>query len=94
MKTATARKAVGKATFERIRSVKFHSWENQYEVEFDSGISYLVSNDELRRRNGLSATEPAVAAVWVDPELRSGFFVRYENGEIAEASWEFVKEQP
>ena len=95
MKTAIVRKPLGTATFERIRAVRFLSWEDAFEVEFDSGVSYLVSNRELRKKNHLNTrVTPAVTAAWIDPELRSGFFVRYENGEIAEASWEFVKEHP
>jgi len=42
----------------------------------------------------LSGKGSPVTAVWVDPELRSGFYVRYEDGTMAEASWEFVKEHP
>jgi hypothetical protein len=95
MKTGIVRKPLGTAAFEKIRAVRFLSWEDVLEVEFDSGVSYLVSNRELRKKNRLNTrATPAVAATWIDPELRSGFFVRYENGEIAEASWEFVKEHP
>lgn len=92
MKTASLRKPVGTASFERIRAVKYLAWEDAIEVEFDSGVTYLVSNAELRRRNGLSEESAEVVGVWVDPELRSGFFVRYADGETAEASWELVKE--
>ena len=93
MKTATRRKPFGTATFDRIRSVRYLSWEDAFEVEFDSGVSYLVDNADLRRRNGLPAKGQEVVATWVDPELRSGFYVRYANDETAEASWEFVKEE-
>ena len=87
------RKPFGTATFERIRAVRYLSWEDAFEVEFDSGVSYLVTNDELRRRNRLPSKGVEVTAAWVDPELRSGFFVRYANGDVAEASWELVKEE-
>ena len=92
MITATIRKKRGTARFERMRDVKYLSWENAFEVEFESGLSYLVPNGELRRANRLPRRNATVAAVWVDPELRSGFHVRYEDGSVAEASWEFVKE--
>ena len=93
MITAAARKKLGTARFERIRDVKYLSWEDVFEVEFESGLSYLVSNRDLRVANRLPHRSAAVAAAWVDPELRSGFHVRYEDGSVAEASWEFVKEQ-
>jgi hypothetical protein len=93
MITASVRKKAGMARFERIREVKYLSWEDGYEVEFDSGLSYMVTNRELRSANHLPVRGAPVTAVWVDPELRSGFHVRYEDGAMAEASWEFVKEK-
>jgi hypothetical protein len=92
MKTESLRKPVGTATFEHIRASKYLVWQDAVEVEFESGVSFLVSNAELRRRNHLSEETTEVVGVWVEPELRSGFFVRYANGETAEGSWEFVKE--
>ena len=94
MITAATQKRLGTARFERIRDVKYLSWEDAFEVEFESGLSYLVLNKHLRTANRLPRRGATVAAVWVDPELRSGFHVRYENGLVAEASWEFVKEHP
>jgi len=91
MITAQTKKPLGTARFERMRNVKYLAWEDVFEVEFDSGVTYLLSNRELRRRNRLRRAG-AVEAVWVDPELRSGFFIRYDNGDTAEASWEVVKE--
>lgn len=93
MITAAVRKKVGTTRFERIRDVKYLSWEDAFEVEFESGLTYLVPNRELRRANRLPLGKGMVTAVWVDPELRSGLHVRYEDGSVAEASWEFVKEQ-
>ena len=58
-----------------------------------AGVSHLVANADLRRSNGLSPNGEEVVVTWVDPELRSGFHVRYANDETAEASWEFVKEE-
>jgi hypothetical protein len=29
-----------------------------------------------------------------DEELRSGFFVHYDNGQTAEVSWAFIRELP
>jgi hypothetical protein len=93
MITASARKKLGTARFEPIRDAKYLSWEDAFEIEFESGLTYLVSNRELRAANRLPRRSSTVAAVWVDPELRSGFHVRYEDGQVAEASWEFVKEE-
>lgn len=94
MITASVRKRAGTARFDRIRDVKYLSWEDGYEIEFDSGVSHLITNKELRVANRLHGKGSPVTAVWVDPELRSGFYVRYEDGTMAEASWEFVKEHP
>jgi hypothetical protein len=92
MIVAPTQKKLGTARFERMRDVKYLSWEDAFEVEFESGLSYLVTNRALRAANRLSRKGSTVAAVWVDPELHSGFHVRYEDGAVAEASWEFVKE--
>jgi hypothetical protein len=94
MITASTRKKVGTARFERMREVKYLCWEDAFEVEFESGLSYMVGNKELRAANRLARRSAPVAAVWIDPELHSGFHVRYEDGTTAEASWEFVKEHP
>lgn len=94
MITARARRTLGTARFERIRDAKYLSWEDAFEIEFESGLTYLVRNRDLRAANRLPPKNSAVAAVWVDPELHSGFHVRYEDGQVAEASWEFVKEEP
>ena len=83
---------LGKAKFSRLKNVSYRQWEDAFEVEFESGLSYLVPNRELRSVNRLPIRSAAVAAVWVDPELHSGSHVRYEDGSVAEASWEFVKE--
>lgn len=92
MKTVSAKKAFGTATFERIHAAKYHAWEDAFEIEFESGISYLLSHAKLRKANNLSEEAPEVQSVQVDPELRSGFYVSYVDGSKAEASWELVKE--
>lgn len=41
-----------------------------------------------------SKPKAVVVRVELDEELRSGFFVRYDNGQTAEVSWAFIRELP
>jgi hypothetical protein len=94
MKTLLSRLPFGQAKFVPIRSVRYLDWENQFEVEFDTGDFALLPHPELRQVNRLPTEHPPIDSIWIDAETRAGFFVRYADGTTAEASWEFLLELP
>jgi len=83
----------GKARFSRIRNVVYRQWEDAFEVDFDDGLAFLEPHSTIREANGIDSSA-IVHRVELDQELRSGFFVHYENGQIAEVSWSFIRELP
>ena len=82
----------GTAKFSRIRDVSYHQWEDAFAVEFDDGVCFLEPHRTVRRANRISAKSKLVR-VELDDELRHGFFVHYDTGDIAEVSWSFVRER-
>lgn len=85
--------AFGKAEFSPIRNARFLQWEDAFDVEFEDGLSFLEPHATIRRANKIGARAVPVS-VEVEPELRSGFFVHYDTGEVAEVSWAFIRELP
>jgi len=83
----------GKGKFSPIRNVRYLQWEDAFEVDFDDGLSFLEPHSTVRTANKIPKTAK-VESVEVEPELRSGFFVRYANGGTAEVSWSFIREHP
>ena len=83
--------ATGK--FSRIRSVSYHQWEDAFDVDFEDGLAFLEPHKTIRKANKIAA-KAIVQSVELDQELRSGFYVHYDNGQTAEVSWAFVRELP
>ena len=83
----------GTAKWSCLRNVSFHQWEDAFEVEFEDGLSFLEPHRTIRKANQI-AREAIPSSVEVEPETRSGFFVHYDNGQIAEVSWSFIRELP
>jgi hypothetical protein len=82
----------GKAKFSRVKNVAFRQWEDAFEVEFDDGLSFLEPHKTIRKANRISS-KANVVRVELDEELRHGFYVHYDNGQVAEISWAFVRER-
>lgn len=94
MKTLNPLKApFGTAKFSRIRSVSYHQWEDAFDVDFDDGLAFLEPHKTIRKANKI-APAAIVQSVELDQELRSGFYVHYNNGQVAEVSWAFIRELP
>ncbi len=94
MKTLNPLKATfGKGTFSPIKNVNYRQWEDAFEVEFEDGLSFLEPHKTIRKANKIRANATPIR-VELDEELRSGFFVRYDNDQVAEVSWAFVRELP
>ena len=83
----------GKAKFCRLREVSYHQWEDAFAVEFDDGLCFLEPHQTIRKANHISA-RASITRVELDQELRHGFFVHYDTGEVAEVSWAFIREHP
>ena len=83
----------GTAKFSRVKNAAYRQWEDAFEVEFDDGLSFLEPHRTIRKANKISP-KAVVGRVELDEELRSGFFVRYDNGQTAEVSWAFIRELP
>ena len=83
----------GKGVFSAVKNARFLQWEDAFDVEFDDGLSFLEPHESIRAANRI---DPAAVPtrVEVEPELRHGFFVHYNNGQRAEVSWAFVRELP
>jgi hypothetical protein len=83
----------GEAKFSRLKNVSCRQWEDAFEVEFDDGLSFLEPHRTIRRANRI-LPKATVARVEMDEELRHGFFVHYDKGQVAEVSWAFIRELP
>jgi hypothetical protein len=83
----------GKATFSRLKNVSYRQWEDAFEVEFDDGLSFLEPHGSIRKANKISP-KAVVVSVDLEEEFHHGFFVHYDNGQVAEVSWAFIRELP
>src|SRR5207247_9085071 len=81
----------GKAKFSPVKTVSYHQSEDAFAVEFDDGLCFLEPHSTIRKANNISA-QAIVERVEFDEELRHGFFVHYNNGQVAEVSWAFIRE--
>ena len=64
-----------------------------FDVEFEDGLSFLEPHATIRKANRISAKATPVS-VEVDDDLGSHFKVTYDNGQVAEVSWSFIRELP
>ena len=85
--------ACGKGKFSRLKDVSYHQWEDAFAVEFDDGLCFLEPHASIRAANRI-ARRAVVESVELEEELRHGFFVHYDNGQVAEVSWAFIRELP
>ena len=81
------------AKFSKIKNVRFLSWEDAFDVEFEDGLCILEPHATIRKANKISP-KATVQRVEMEDELKHGFFVHYNNGQTAEVSWSFVRELP
>src|SRR5436190_18833197 len=83
----------GKSRFSRLRSVSYKQWEDAFDVQFEDGLSFLEPHKGIRKANKIAASA-VVERLELDEDLRHGFFVHYDNGQVAEVPWSFVRELP
>jgi len=87
------KKPFGTARMVDITHVRYLSWEDAFDVEFEDGLSFLEPHATIRKANGISARAVPIGVV-LDEETHGGFEVRYDTGEVAEVSWAFIRELP
>ena len=94
MKTCVQlKKPYGKGVFARFRHARYLGWDDAFDVEFDDGLGFLEPHATIRKANRI-ATKAAPVSVAVDADLGSHFTVTYDNGQVAEVSWSFIRELP
>ncbi|HEY5041553.1 MAG TPA: hypothetical protein VIK53_06065 [Verrucomicrobiae bacterium] len=94
MKTSVQlKKTYGKGVFSRVRHARYLGWEDAFDVEFEDGLSFLEPHATIRKANRIAANAVPVS-VEVDGDLGSHFKVTYDNGQVAEVSWSFIRELP
>ncbi len=83
----------GRGKFSRLKNDHYCQWEDAFEVEFADGLSFLEPHRKIRKANRI-APKATIELVEMDEELYHGFFVHYNNGQVAEVSWAFIREHP
>jgi hypothetical protein len=91
--TKNAKVPFGTAKFSKIKNVRYLSWEDAFDVEFEDGLCILEPHPTIRRANKISAGAK-FDRLDIEDWTQSGFFVHYDNGQTAEVSWSFVRELP
>ena len=93
MRTPTAKKPFGTATYSPVKHARYLDLEDAFDVEFDDGLSFLETHKAIRKANKISSAAVPVR-VSVPRKFRTQFKVEYDNGQIAEVSWSFIRELP
>ena len=95
MKTAAknAKMPFGKGKFSKVKNVRYLSWEDAFDVEFEDGLCILKPHATIRKANKISA-RAKFDHLEVEDWVQAGFFVHYDNGQVAEVSWSFIRELP
>jgi hypothetical protein len=82
----------GTARFSKIKNVRFLSWEDAFDVEFEDGLCILEPHVSIRRANNIPPSAK-FEHLEIEDWVQAGFFVHYDNGQIAEVSWSFIRER-
>jgi hypothetical protein len=83
----------GKGKFSKIKNVRYLSWEDAFDVEFEDGLCILEPHETIRRANKISPSAK-FDHLEIEDWTQSGFFVHYNNRQTAEVPWSFIKELP
>ena len=90
---AQLKKPFGTAKMVDLTGVHYRAWEDAFEVDFEDGLSFLEPHATIRKANRI-AVGATVVRVELEDECHAGFFVYYDNGQVAEVSWAFIRELP
>ena len=93
MKPATnnAKAPFGTAKFAKIKNVRYLSWEDAFDVEFEDGLCILEPHRSIRKASKISP-KAKFDRLEIEDWCKAGFFVHYDNKQIAEVSWSFIRE--
>jgi hypothetical protein len=83
----------GTAKFSKIKNVRYVSWEDAFDVEFEDGLCILEPHATIRRANKISP-KAKFDHLEIENWTQSGFFIHYDSGQKAEVSWSFIRELP
>ena len=81
----------GKGRFSKIKNVRYLSWEDAFDVEFEDGLCILEPHASIRKANKI-ASDARFNHLEIEDWCHSGFYVHYDNGQVAEISWAFIRE--
>jgi hypothetical protein len=76
-----------------LTAVRYLAWEDAFEVDFEDGLTFLEPHSTIRKANRISP-KAEVQRVELEEEFHEGFFVHYDNGQVAEVPWDFIRELP
>jgi len=93
MKTSiqNAKVPFGKGKFSKVKNVRFLSWEDAFDVEFEDGLCILEPHATIRKANKISP-KAKFDRLEIEDWCQAGFYVHYNNGQTAEVSWAFIRE--
>lgn len=83
----------GQGVYSRVRRARYLGGEDTFDVEFEDGLGFVEPHAAIRKANQIAAKAGPVNVV-VDTDLGSHFKVTYDNGQVAEVSWAFIRELP
>jgi hypothetical protein len=86
-----AKAPFGRGRFSRVKNVRYLSWEDAFDVEFEDGLCILEPHATIRRANKISA-KANFDHLEVEDWCHAGFYIHYDNGQVAEVSWAFIRE--
>ena len=91
--TSRLKKPFGTAKMVDIVHVRYLDWEDAFDVEFEDGLCILEPHATIRKANKISA-KAKFDHLEIDDWVQGGFDVHYDNGQVAEISWAFIRELP
>ena len=90
---ARLKKPFGTAKWVDLTAVHYLAWEDAFEVDFEDGLTFLEPHATIRKANHI-APGASVERVELEDWCHAGFYVHYDNGQVAEVSWAFIRELP
>ena len=80
-----AKAPFGKGKFSKVKNVRYLSWEDAFDVEFEDGLCILEPHATIRKANKISP-KAKFDHLEIDDWCQAGFYVHYDNGQTANAS--------
>ena len=94
MKSLThLKKPFGTAKMVDLTAVRYLAWEDSFEIDFEDGLTFLEPHATIRKANKISP-KAEVERVELEDWCGAGFYVHYDNKQVAEVSWSFIRELP